>query len=281
MTGPAHPRPYAALPRPPLSAAVELVSVPEALDRLGRRFYPDRWPAGWREDPATRLTPPTGEELPPPDSDGSGELVAVVLAGLVQLLGRGQVRAVAAPTTSVAVGGGPGFVAGLPPAKLGARETVEVAPATWLGWQLLEFEERTKGASAALARRSELLLPRPRAAEGERGPSAPVRVSVYLVADDVTELGPGELAEAAQKARRRGRCSDWPPWKRAAWDLLTATGSCTRAELCGEWLRLHDAPPEPGKKDGKPALTFGKDTVRVDSLDRELNRLRNKWRAGD
>ncbi len=77
-----HPWPYPDIPRPPLLAGVELVSVPEAVGILGARLYPDpdNWPKppeSWREKWAPlRLGQPLArEEREPPqelrDDDGS------------------------------------------------------------------------------------------------------------------------------------------------------------------------------------------------------------------
>ena len=71
----------------------------------------------------------------------------------------------------------------------------------------------------------------------------------------------------------------WPAWKRVTFDLLESTGSCTRAELLAEWLRLYDTPAEKAAVDERDALTFGGDTVKISTLDRELNRLRNRLRT--
>jgi len=71
----------------------------------------------------------------------------------------------------------------------------------------------------------------------------------------------------------------WLAWGRVAFDLLGSTGSCTRAELLAEWLRLYDTPAEKAAVDECDALTFGGDTVKISTLDRELNRLRNRRRT--
>jgi len=71
----------------------------------------------------------------------------------------------------------------------------------------------------------------------------------------------------------------WLAWGRVAFDLLGSTGSCTRAELLAEWLRLYDTPAEKAAVDECDALTFGGDTVKISTLDRELNRLRNRLRT--
>ena len=88
-----------------------------------------------------------------------------------------------------------------------------------------------------------------------------------------------EEGAVVEGGRKPGRNLNWPARKRVAFDLLESTGSCTRAELCAEWLRLYDTPAEKAAVDERDALTFGGDTVKISTLDRELNRLRNRRRT--
>ena len=88
-----------------------------------------------------------------------------------------------------------------------------------------------------------------------------------------------EAGAVVKGGRKPGHNLNWPVWKRVAFDLLESTGSCTRAELLAEWLRLYDTPAEKVAVDECDALTFGGDTVKISTLDRELNRLRNRRRT--
>ena len=84
-----------------------------------------------------------------------------------------------------------------------------------------------------------------------------------------------EEGAVVKGGRKPGHNLNWPVWKRVAFDLLESTGSCTRAELCAEWLRLYDTPTEKAAVDERNALTFGGDTVKISTL----NRLRNRRRT--
>lgn len=170
------PCPYPDIPRPPLLAGAELVSVPEALDIFGRLAYPKRWPEGWREETSGRTWPRLGWEKLADD-----DLPALVLGGLVHLLNTGRIRSVAVWPEGER-----------PPVQPGVllRRYVELDADTWRRWYLFQSADNGTKHVEAIAVDSWLLVDRLRPITlplpPERPPPLPPeRLHVLVVASDV------------------------------------------------------------------------------------------------
>jgi hypothetical protein len=217
-----HPWPYPDIPRPPILAGVDLISVPEAVGILGAKLYPDDWkghepPWRWRQtwrplwldQPLTR----EGIELPgetarargvlfelDPWASPGGKQTGIPLFWLLHtMLASGMIRALVAWETAGDVGE-PSFV----------RRCAEPSPPHWTALNALAPWGCLKPDGTVVEQISEMcwnsttssagFLAHRRAMLGHpRGGSDPVPPWVYLPRSDIDQIGEKEIEEVEKE----------------------------------------------------------------------------------